>query len=318
MNTKIVGISIATFIGIVVLASVLMPVLDDATATTDTFTNNGYFRMTHYDDTTDHVVTWTYEKPSIITVDGVDVPISYNVKNGQVSVLVDTNFIVRLVNDANGNPVALAMLTPTGGTASANVSSSQTATINLTSGAMTATIGTTSKSETYTDIYVPSLDGPFSMKIAENDAYINGDSLLVGYGMSRIQTASGTMGNPGVGLSFVGTYDDGITGSVWRGSDSTTLSNVVANVTEDKDHDDLYSLESITATATYTETVDSETVSTDSTVTYNYLLVPYEVSAERVVHFTDGQNAIFAVIPVIIILAVLLGVVAAVIRSRLD
>ena len=315
-NNKLVAGILAAAISIIVLASVLMPVLNDATTTEDTFTNEGYFRMTHYDTTTDQTLTWTYEKPSIATVDNVDVPINYKVKNGQVTVVADTNWIVRMYNDANGDPSGLSLVLPIGGTTGADVSNNATVTMSFSAGSMSATFGTTSKTGTYTDIYLPSLDGSFLMKDANVDAYILPDSQVVGYGMTRVRTATGIQGSPGTGISLVGNYEDGIVASVWRAGDGTTVTNPQMNVTSDPNHIDLYTLQSITATATVTETIDEQTVTTDSTITYTYLLVPYEVTAERSIHLTDAMNGILSVIPILIIVAVLLGVLAVFIKIK--
>ena len=63
MDMKIVGITVAILVSITVLAGVLMPVLDDATATTDTFTNEGYFYMQKIsaEDTETYTFDYVYD-----------------------------------------------------------------------------------------------------------------------------------------------------------------------------------------------------------------------------------------------------------------
>lgn len=318
MDNKLVMISIAAVIGIIVLGSVLMPIMNDATATTDTFTNDGYFRMSQYDTTTDHTITWTYEKPSVLTVDNEDVTINYHAANGQVTVIANSVWLVRMYNDANGNVSGIGFLYGSSGTKLVNVSDNGTASVTLNDGSASVVFGTYTGTLSYDIVYLPDNDGDYVMSNPNNPMYINSDSNLYGFGLTRIRNSTGVVGSPGVGFAFSGNYTDGITGSVWRGGDLVVVSDCVCNATADNSYKDLLKFESITATATLTETVDDQTVTTDTDLTYNTIIIPNEVSSERSVHFTAGQNAIFAAIPVMIILAVLLGVVALVIRSRMD
>ena len=317
-SKNLLTLAITLTVGIILAGSLLMPVISDATETEHTFTNDGYFRMTHVDDTTDHTITWTYEKPNTITVDGTDVLIDYHVSNGQVTVIADTNWIVRLYNDGAGEVSAVAMVASTGGTASAQVIDSSTATISLTSGEMSATFGNATRTGTYTDAWIPSNDGEFTMKKADKVAYINENSEIVGYGLSRVKTASGAAsGSPGAGISLIGNIADGITANVWRGPE-VTLSDAQINAQMDATYLDIYKLDSITATAHYSETVDGETVVTDSTVTYNYLLVPYQVTSELTQHLNPGEIAILNALPVLIIVALVVMATGALYLKRDD
>lgn len=301
---------VSVVVALVVFGAVI-PIFADTTQASDTYTNEGYFRMSHYDATTDHTLTWTYEEPNVVTVDNVKVPIDYNVASGQTSIVIDTNFIVRYFTDSAGVVSGVSYLAGVSGTKVATVANNETATFTFTSGTMAADVGSyTGLTNTYTDIYLPTLDGPFTMKKADIDAYMNGDSEIVAYGTTRINSSTGLIGAPGVGLAFNGSIDDGATGFVWRNSDVATLSNIKVNGTEVSSHIDLYMFDSITATATYTETVDDETVTTDTLVTYNYVLVPYEVTAERAVHPDATLTAILDMLPFIIGAGLVVGAVA--------
>ena len=298
----VVGLTVC----VIVAATVLMPILSDATKTTDTYTNEGYFRASQYDTTTNHTLTWSYESPNVVVVDGADVTLDYHVKNGGVTVVADTNWIVRMFTDSNGDVANLALLLSSGGTTLATVANSDTVSMSFESGTMSCTFGATSKTAPYTDLYLPSTNGAFIMKNADIDAYINSDSTVVAYGLSRVKTHSGSPSpSPGVGIYLSGSIDDGITGIVWRGDSVCSLSDEEINATSINDHIDLYKLSSLTATASFEETIDEVDYVTDSTVTYNYLLVPYQVTAERSVHFDSGTNAIINAIPIIIIVAMI-------------
>ena len=70
METKgIITVAVTVTVAVIVLAGILMPVLTDATKTEETFTNKGYYRMSHYDSTTDHTFAWDYQTPNVVTDD---------------------------------------------------------------------------------------------------------------------------------------------------------------------------------------------------------------------------------------------------------
>lgn len=303
---------VALVIGIVMATTAIVPLVSDYSEA-KTFTNEGFFRMSHYDDTTDHEVTWTYEKPNVMTVDGEDVTINCTVS--AVTVVADTDFLVRMNFDDQNQTVNISYMYSTSGQKIATVADSQTATFTFTSGTVSISCGSYTGSNTYTDIYLPDNEGDLLMKSPDIDAYINGDSAIIGFGLTRINTYSGTVASPGVGFEFVGTYDDGITGRIWRDVGTTTVSNETINVVEQSYYQDLYLFKSITATATYTETVDDETVSTNTDLTYNFVIVPYEVVG--IPDNPDSYKALVKVIPVMAFVA-LIAAAAFMIYSKRD
>ena len=295
MDNKFIALAVGLTVGVILLSGFLWPVIADATATEDEFTNDGYFRMTHYGIDEDVTLTWDVTKPKVVVVNDVEVPINYNVTNGQVTIVADTNFIVRLNNGASATSVSY--IGPTGAAHTATVSAEFVFSNGDLSVTMVVDSGSVNYTATYENIYVPSLDGPYTMKMYDRPAYVNADSHIFAYGMTRVNTSTGVMPAPGVGLEFDGNIDDGITGRVWRyGNFPTTLSNETINSTIESSHADLYKFDSITATATLSETVDEQTVTTDTEVTYNYLLVPYQVTAERTWHLDTTQIALVAAI----------------------
>ena len=149
------------------------------------------------------------------------------------------------------------------------------------------------------------------------DWYSSGDSVMFGTGQSVID-------NVNIFVHAEATVDDGATFTVSSLYGAPAISNVSVtnekvNYTAVSGFNDLYTVSSITCDVSF-DTLDdnNDPVTHTGSLTYNRLVVDKEITAERSVHFTDGQNAIFAAIPVMIILAVLLGVVALVIRSRMD
>ena len=312
---QLVIVTVGLAVALVVVASVLIPVLDNSTKTDDTFTNEGYFRMTHYGTDTDIIMTWSADKPKIMVVNDVEVPINYNVSGGQVTVIADTNFLVRFNSTGSLTWVGTA-----GGSYGANESATFTFSGGEVSASLVANGSTQTRTSTYSDLYLPSLDGPYVMKDFDKPSYINSDSDVFAYGLTRVKKADGALTpSPGYGLEFKGSIDDGITSRVWRDGGSTSfalLDDAQMNYEPSTSHLDLYSFTSITCTATFTETVDGETVVTETPVTYNYLLVPYQVTAERAAHFDPAQIGIISAIPILIIVAILLFAVTVFIRNR--
>lgn len=296
MDNKFIGLMVGLTVGVLMVSGFLWPIVSDATATETTFTNEGYFRLAEIDATGSHEINWTYEKPNVVTVDGQDVTINYAVPNGQITVIADSNWIARMFLDGTGTVSSFAVVGASGGTAGASVADSATASIELNEGAMTATIGSTSRNGTYTQAWIPSNTGAFVMKAPDEIAKINGDSKIVAYGLTRVRTASGAIsGPPGFGISMIGTYNDGVETAIWRGTEMT-LSNPIIHATRNNAYEDIFELDKVTATGTYSEVVDEQTVTTESEIVYNQIIVPYQVTSEKSWHLDTTQIALVAAI----------------------
>lgn len=312
MDKKIVMISIAAVIGIIVLGSVLMPILDEATATTDTFTNEGYFYMEKLasSDDTEHTLSWVSTDSKILTVDGVDMDIttwglsSYQ----QVTVFATETDLVRLGVTSVG--FGLQWIQIRGATISyASAGSNFDATISNGSASIMLDTETDPRELTYTDAYIIQPDkSDYVMKKMNDSAYMNSDSPIYSLGYTALSYGGG---NDNAVLKVSGDVKEvNVTAVRQSSAYELTFSNITIDKSTVSGYNDLYSFKKITFVATENSTAND--------CTYSYVIVPHEVTAERSVHFTAGQNAIFAAIPVLIILAVLLGVVALVIRSRMD
>lgn len=308
IGTLIIGAVIA----VVLFAALLVPVIDSSTATDRTFTNDGYFRMSHYGTDDEITMQWDATSPKTVVVNDVEVPIEYYVDGGQVTLIADTNFIARL-NSTN----SLSYIGSSGGThttteSATYVFSGGTATItNIVEGSPVV------YTASYSDIYVPSNDGEFVMKKYDKSAYLNEDSVVFAYGMTRVKNAAGgSTSSPGFGLEFEGSIADGLTSRVWRG-DGLTLSDEQINYSVDSRYLDLYTFDAITATGTFTEVVEDQTVLTDTLITYNYLLVPYQVTAEKAQHMSPAEISLVSIIPILVLAGVLVAI-AYVVGSRAE
>lgn len=313
MEMKIVGITVAILVSITLLAGVLMPVLDDATATTDTFTNEGYYRMSELAPADDapYTISWVKTNPFVFTINSVD----YNMQdiltttNQYFTVLASDGAYLRVAN--NGNALIIQMQNYEGNpiiAADTSTTTMKSFDISVDSDSMDATRvtgedQTVSVSTSYSDwCYGFDPAGKYIMKLNSSSAYVVDEDIIILAGVTKVGTTE-------VAVYGFGNVDEISLESVYP-DDDTTYSDVEINSTVVSDYLKLNKISTVT--------FDMTRSGTTAHATYSYFLVPYEVTAEREVHFTDNENALFAVIPMLVIVAILIGVVALVIRSRLD
>ena len=292
MKTNILTLAIVLTVGVILAGSLLAPVINDATTTETTLINNGYMRMSHYDTTEDVTLEWDPAAPTIFTVNGEDVPITLDssLNNLSVTILGDTNWVVRLDLKSNGDVNRLSYIPSSGSAVNATVADNQSVSITMSGGSMSGTMGTTSISNTYSDIYAPTLDGEYVMKKSNESAYIHADSFIFAYGLTFIGAAT-------LGIEISGDYEDGVTSSVWRGATNFEISDLTINATPNSKYVGTYDLQNITLNATKLDTSEV------TAVTYSYFLVPYEVTSELSQHLSDGEIAILKALPILIIAA---------------
>lgn len=301
MEMKPAMVAIAAFIVITVIAAVLMPVLGDATKTNDTLVNNGYYRMSELDLDETHTISWTYEAPTTLTVDGTAVALDAALfpDGASKSVILTESYLVRLFG--HGTYYTLE-LWDGGYEASVSSASSETVTITFSSGSLVWTPGTgDAVTKSVTD-YLITVDpaGDMIMKGATDKAYMLPDSKLYAAGISTF--ATGTFG----GLFITGNVE-GVT--ITSPLSGVTVNNdVVIVATNNNKYVDLVDLEKITFSTTYSGTTVDQT--------YSYFVVPYEVTAEKAVRLSANENAILLVIPALLIIAILIGILAVAFRMR--
>ena len=293
-KNNVLTLIITLIVGIILAGSLLMPVLTDATTTERTFTNDGYFRM---DKVTDGNLTfnWDYDEPTKIVVN--DETIEYTNDSGnEISVVCSNTFYLR-IRDNN----ASFIYNGPGGNVIAD-STGESLTVTITENSGTVTNGTDTKNFTNVgDIYHISNSGDYAMKKSNEAAYLNEDSEIFIRGMSRI-------GIHYVSFIVNGNINDGAT---VLGSD-VTISDISMNATADNAYKDLYKFNDITFDAVFT----GETTPTH--VTYNYVVVPYQVTSELSQHLTPGQISLLGAIPVMVIVALLMAAVGAIALRRAD
>lgn len=306
MNTKIIGISIAAVIGIIVLGSVLMPILDNATATTDKFENEGSFELT-YTQTDSISLSWDHTAPGVITVNdkAITMPV---LSNGESrTVLCGDDWLIRFGNGTSLGGNYIQFYPSAGASILASVANEYDLTVTCADGSATISDNASTpntSTQSYTYLYCVADDGNYVMKNGADTVYVTGDTVVYAMGLTNVGTYTST------GIKIEGTIDDGMVWSQFRGTTDAVFSNEAINYTEVDNYVSLYKLESMTATVTISDqSVDA---------VYSYFIVPSEVTAEKSEHLSGNQIGLLQVIPLLIIVAILLGVVALVVRSRME
>lgn len=291
MEIKPAMVAIAAFVVITVIAAVLMPILDDATTTQDTYTNEGLWRMEEFAND----MKWEYSSGTWYFNDVEQISGSTITSNTGSSAVLGTNWSIR----ANG--------WIRGETITGNSTNPITIVANDT---VTVQDGNSTPITVDNSGYGVKNDGNYVMTAYNQSCYVLGDSTIYATGQSSVGTGRCV-------VHLEGSINDGITGHVYAIKNDSytdlTISNIVVDYEEVAGHKDLYKLNKVTADISMLDG-DSNTIS--GSVTYSSYVVPYEVTAERSIHLTDSENTILLVIPALLIIAILIGILAVAFRMR--
>lgn len=290
---------ITLVVGVILTGALLGPVVNDATNTEDTFTNEGLWRMAELKDGDDYTYidpNWTYEND----------PLNIN-KTGS-NALLGEEWCIR----SNGQY------------------RSSTGSGNLVNVALATTDNITFTGSGINGAYVQSLpgygaraDGDFIMSDYNKPTYVLKDSLIYATGVSTVDGVS-------MIIHIEGNIEDGVTINAYSQFNANSnpypntisdvvVSNVSINAEAISGYVDLYKLTSITADVSFTNTTPESVVSTHSgDITYSSYVVPYQVTAELAEHLTPGQISLIGAIPVMVIVALLMAAVGAIALRRAD
>lgn len=302
MNNKLIPIVLTLVVGIILAGSVLMPVLNDATKTEQTFANKGAF-FVELDPSDSYTIEYDGNANNTIVVNDTAITL-----NKDYTLVALDNAILRLNAathkfDWNGNGSYLAGMTEFS--------------LTFADGSISGTYKTTGDTTawptmSYDKIYVISPDAqPLIMSDYSEPVKIKGDSEIVAFGRSVLNDA-GT--NKQYLIQIEGTINDGVTvtvSNVSSGQDiGATITDLSINCTPVQGYNDLYDLTSITFKAAVSEG------DTTTNVTFSAYIVPSEVTAELSQHLTPGQIALLGAIPIMVIVALLVVAVGVVARRN--
>lgn len=301
---KLIGTTLGIAISIIVVASILVPTLNEATTTEETFTNEGYARYTSAaaSSTDEITITWDYTEPTIFTIGEQDIDCS--AMTAYTSVVLGDDWSIRFVTNGS-NYGSIQYLGPSSSDY-LGVSTAGTAncTITLNAGTMTITDGTSTKTADYTNVYYPDNSGIMTMKKSSSNAYLLSDSSIVVANGATALSTSGT-----VGIAFSGTIEAGYDFTLYRDSNDCTIDNVESNYSVIDDYVNLVELSTIT--------FDITTSGGDvTTATYSYFLVPYEVTANLAHPLGSAEIALLDVIPILMIISIVMLAIGIVVTRR--
>lgn len=292
---------ITVVVGVILVATILIPIVSDATATEKTFENEGYFAVSKHLSTDEDVsIEWDHASPNIITVNDTDVPLPTS--NGSWTIVgTETTALVRY--SISGTTITVQIF-GTSPQVLCNTTNGYDCIIAITSSGVTLTStaesGNTATAATTDPIWYAAPNGDYVMKLSDKVAYVNGDSEIYAIGMSQIGGVGGKM------ITVRGNIDDGFSAEVVYPTSGYTTGDVTATFTESKNYLDLYELDKFQFDATDTGT------STTTAQTYSYFIVPHEVTAEKAKHMSSAEITLAGIIPLLVVVGLILGIVMAI------
>ena len=294
MDNKFIGLVLGLVVGVLMIGSLLVPTITNASKTEDTFDNSeyGYYQMKPLENGDNWVHNnnqWTYGDALLTTSE-----------NTGISVVATNNTVVRQDGIVRG--------TTYGGNATS------TAEVFVVDDANTLQINTT-RNISFIDGFgaVPE-GGDYIIKKYDTAVYVNGDTPLWVTGYTALGDESITQ----VMVHITGSIDGGLTISLAPKSQGNTsnlsvVGDYTINYVKVDSHKDLYQLSNVKFTVEGTIGEAEESVTKE--FTYSTFVVPKEVTAELANHLDAGEIAMIAVIPVLMIASLLIFAVRFVTRD---
>lgn len=303
-KTNLLTLVVMLTVGIILAGSLLMPVLADTTETEKTFTNTGYFRMATLEDDDSVILEWDSSEPTKIKTNDDTVDLSAALGDYQSrSIAFCENYLVRILNNSGGSYGL--QIWASSYVVGANTSTEQIVTITIGNGEI---VWKTTASETVTTLsYIGDMqyinpNGVNIMKKSTDEAYLlHTSSIIYAGGISTITTPD----------TFSGLYLEGTVDNITVTPMNNTVSvgEVTVNYIDVAGYEDLVKFDKITFPTTYNDNVVNQT--------YNYVVVPYQVTAELSQHLDAGEIALLNTLPILVIISlVMAGVGAIFIRNR--
>lgn len=295
---NLITLVITLVVGVILAGSLLAPVVEDVTATSDTYTNEGYF---YVESPGDSSVTYLFQD-NALTINGEAVPLPTGSEYPDGLTIFYTEHICVRYDDglfkvrgvANHNAYYLNVTVQNGTiTGEYQWSSEGVSTINWTYEEFVGMVGQTT-------------DRVMGKSV---EHYLNADSYIETTGLTNLTNIGWAV------VHISGSITDGITVKLYNqgsGAELTTLtvSNVEIHYTEVANHIDLYKVDRIT----FDVTDGTNTAS----ATYTIYTLPAQVTADRSNPMPTDQATIMGAIPIMVIVALLMLAVGAIAYRRAD
>ena len=296
---------ITLVVGVILTGALLGPVVNDAVATSDTYTNKGLF----YVDEDTESLHYTYEN-KILKLNDEVITFPTNMAEG-TTVLYADNLIVR----AYDNDMRFR------GLYDYNATSFD---ITIADGVLSGNVYTTtnhSVSMTISDHFygVTNKDTGVVMAPVSDAPYLKTSTVMSTAPLIH-PTEIGNS-NTYMILYMEGSIDEGLEFTlldIHYGTVLTefTVTDYVIDYTPVEEHVGLYKLNSITVTLSTVPGEGETALTTDRTI--SYVALDETQTAERANHLTPGQISLVGAIPVMVIVALLMAAVGAIAYRRAD
>lgn len=294
----IVGVVVA-----LVLAGAVLPVFAETTSATDTFTNDGYYRMSAFDGDS-YTIEWDKTKPTTLTFNGIDYEMRdiITVKDTYFTIFASDGAYMRVAINSANNMIVQSHNYSGNALLALDSSNSTLTTFSVSIDSDSITVSRTADSTITVDtaysewIYVFDDEGNYIMKNKDKSAYVMDENIIILAGVTSVQTSPATP----VGVYGHGTITDLVIESAYP-DDDTVYSNLVVNSSEVSAYEGLNQVSTITFDMTRDETT--------TPATYSYYLVPYEVTAEKAVHPDGALSVMLNVLPLLAIAGLVTGAV---------
>ena len=307
---KLIEASVFAAIGVLVFASLLIPVVNDANDIEDNFNNTGFFYATALNENSTDTLAWDHTNPTILTVNGTDIDTTrMDSSYTSISLGFSDKWFIRFVLDTTTIYLYEVDTVSSSTDVYASPSNEKDFLMECNAGVATFTIGETTYTETISGdgLIISEKPAEYVMKKSTTAAYVLGDSIV--YGVGRTDRALGVAGTS-YNVVFKASVNDGVTPIAYSPNTYTVVSSSVTATDGTAGYVDLYQLTN--CKLNLTDGVNS------GTVTYNQIFVPATVTAEKAIHADEPTRDILAVLPLILICALIMGVLGYAVYQRME
>lgn len=303
----IITVVIAGMLGALVFG-VMLPIFAETTSADTTFTNEGlpYIRATAEDN---YRLVWDPATPEKATVNEEEYIIwktGDGTKNISLIMIPDKG-IIRYNMGSNGvlnsnQVVGLGTLNATNGF-----------TFSYSNGTYTITNESQTITGTSTEIYAIGNGGNYVLKNPTDRSYLVENSEIFGMGVTNVIAWNNGFQIEGDNFQIDGEIDNIEVSTFSTGTATFTITNVADDLQMVNGYNGLYTLNKATFTTTGTP-AEGDPVTVNAT--YNYFLVPAEVTAEKTNHPNGATTALMNLLPILIGIGLVIGIAGVVLARR--
>lgn len=303
---KLIQYCVMVAVGVVLFASLLIPIINQSMETSDKYTNDGLLRMERVGEDAVINASWDHTDPYNFTVNDVKVPLPQTLPT-YVSLTVtggNNDFMIRYIPNDNTYGTYLTVFSGNNANVSAGTVDGKDLTLTINNGSISVTNGTYTNTATFNDyFFIPAVDGSYIMKSANTSVMVLDDSEIYGLGRTWFVSQSSN-----INFEMNGTIKDGFDVDYFGTALSPEITDINTVASKVAGYKNLEKFDAITFNCTINDNTDL--------VRYSQVIVPYEVTAERAIHADDSTRAIIGVIPLIVIVGLVAGIVGVIAIRR--